>query len=86
MKEHSWILPAAGQRRNIPVSGLMAALRTDAVSRAASGIAITALMLGSLGTDVAATSGHGSSHHASAGHHRAGHHHPGHISARPWMY
>lgn len=83
MKAHSWILPIAGQRRIVPAEGLMAALRGDAVSRAATGIAITALMLGSLGTDVAVTSGHDGGHHASARHH---HHHPGHISARPWMY
>jgi hypothetical protein len=86
MKAHSWILPAAGQRRIVSAEGLMTALRTDAMSRAASGIAITALMLGSLGTDVAVTSGHASSHHSSTRHHHAGHHHPGHISARPWMY
>jgi hypothetical protein len=85
MKTQSWILPAVMQPRTVPAEGLTAATRTDALGRGARGIAILALVLGSIGAGAAATSGYGSSGHASA-HQPAANIHLGHLMARPWMY
>jgi hypothetical protein len=81
------------QARIVPAGSPAGTTRTDPVGRAARGILILALVLGGLGAETAATSGHGSGDQASA-------HHTGnvpqaasayltsahHTISNPWMY
>lgn len=92
MKTHQWILPAVMQARIGPAENPMEATRTDPPGRAARGILILALVLGGLGAEVAATSGHGTGDHASAPH-TAGNTSVGasayltsYSHSNPWMY
>jgi hypothetical protein len=87
MKTHRQTLHVAKHARTVPVHGATGVLRTDPLVRAARGIIIMAVVLGSLGTEAAATSSAVTADHAS------GHHSTGAIrlaaktSARsPWMY
>ena len=89
MTTHRRILHDVIPARTIPVEGLPGALRTDPLARAARGILILSLVLGSLGADAAASSAHGSADHAStrqpAGNIRLTAS-SGHIAGKPWMY
>jgi len=97
MKTHRRILHVAIPARTIPVEALRGALGSDPMVRAARGILVLALVLGSLGslgTDATASAGHGSADHASA-HQPAGNirlaasAYPigsGHMPDIPWMY
>src|SRR5260221_1078203 len=67
MKTHRRILHVAIPARTIPVEALRGALGSDPMVRAARGILVLALVLGSLGslgTDATASAGHRSADHA----------------------
>lgn len=94
MKTHRQTLHVAKHARTVPADGLTAAPRTDPVIRATRGILILAFALGSLGTDVAVSSGFGTADHVS-GHPSAGNirlaanvstARSGRITNRPWIY
>lgn len=89
MKTHRQTLHVAKHARTVPAESLTGAQRTDPVVRATRGIIILAFALGSLGTDVAATSSFGTvdhvSAHPSAGNIRLAASVPS-LSNRPWMY
>jgi hypothetical protein len=94
MKTHQWILPVAMQAQIGPTESPIGATRTDPPGRAARGVLILALVLGGLGTEAAAMSGHGTGNHVSA-HHAAGNIRPAdraylasssHAIRHPWMY
>jgi hypothetical protein len=88
MKTQRQTLHVAKHARTVPVHGQTGVPRTDPLVRAARGILIMAVVLGSLGTEAVASSGAATVDHAS------GHHSAGNIrlaaktSARssPWMY
>lgn len=88
MKTQRQTLHVAKHARTVPVHGQTGVLRTDPLVRAARGILIMAVVLGSLGTEAVASSG------AATVDHSSGHHSTGTIrlaaktSARssPWMY
>lgn len=93
MKTHSWTLHVDTQSRTAPAEGRMAALRNDPLGRTTRGVLILALVIGGLGAEAAAISGHGSEGHAS--NHPAGKARVGtsvylkthsHVTNRPWMY
>ena len=92
MKTQKWILPVVMQARIGPAESPTGATRNNPPGRAARGILILALVLGGLGAEAAATSGHGAGDHASA-HHTAGNLRPGASAyltssghTNPWMY
>jgi len=88
MKTHKRILHVVIPARTVPVEGLTGPPEADPLVRTARGILILAVILGSLGTDAAVSSGYGSAGHASA-HQQAASAHPigsGHIANTPWMY
>ena len=94
MMTHKWMLHVVIPARTVPVEGSVGALRVDPLVRAARGILILAVVLGSLGTDATVSSGYGSAGHASA-HQPAGNirlaasAYPigsGHMTNIPWMY
>ena len=94
MKTHRQTLHVAKHARTVPVGLPTGTPRTDPLVRATRGILVLAFALGSLGTDVAVSSGFGTADHLSA--------HPsagsirlaanvstassGTITNRPWMY
>jgi hypothetical protein len=90
MKTNRQTLHVAKHARTDPASALTGALRTDPLARAARGIIITAVVLGSLGTEAAVSSAYGTVGHAS------GHQSAGNVSlaasvraparSSPWMY
>jgi hypothetical protein len=94
MKTHRQTLHVAKHARTVPAHLETGAPRTVPLVRATRGILILAFALGSLGTDVAVSSGFGTadhlSAHPSAGSVRlaanvsTGSH--GTITSRPWMY
>jgi hypothetical protein len=94
MKTHRRILHVVIPARTVPVEGLTGAVEADPLIRAARGILILAVILGSLGTDAMVSSGYGSAGHTSAHQqaasirlaasaHPIG---PGHSGNSPWMY
>ena len=94
MKTHRRILHVAIPARTVPVEGSTGSAEADPLVRAARGILILAVILGSLGTDAMVSSGYGSAGHASA-HQQAAtvrlaaSAHPigsGHSAMSPWMY
>jgi hypothetical protein len=62
MKTHRRILHVVIPTRTVPVEGLPEALRADQLVRAARGILVLAVVLGSLGTDAMASSGYSVGH------------------------
>ncbi len=94
MKTHRRILHVVVPARTVPVEGLTGALEADPLVRAARGILILAVILGSLGADAMVSSGYGSASHASAHQQAASVRlaasaHPigsGHSANSPWMY
>ena len=94
MKTHRQTLHVAKHARTAPASDPSGAPRTDPLVRATRGILVLAFALGSLGTEVAVSSGFGTADHLSA--------HPsagsvrlaanvstgksGVITNRPWIY
>jgi hypothetical protein len=88
MKTQRQTLHVAKHARTVPVHGPTGVLRTDPLVRAARGILIMAVVLGSLGTEAVAVSGTATVDHAS-GHHSAG---TIRLAAKtsgarsPWMY
>jgi hypothetical protein len=94
MKTHRQTVHVAKHARTVPADSPTGAPRTDPVVRATRGILVLAFALGTLGTDVAVSSGFGTvdhlSAHPSAGNIRlaanvstAG---SGTITSRPWIY
>jgi hypothetical protein len=94
MNTHRRVLHVVIPARTVPVEGLTGAWQADPLVRAARGILVLAVILGSLGADATASSGYGIAGHAS-GHQQAGNirltasAYP--ISSRqipdtPWMY
>jgi hypothetical protein len=65
MKTHRRVLHVVIPARTVPVEGLTGALQADPLVRAARGILILAVILGSLGADATAWSAYGSADHAS---------------------
>ncbi len=90
MKTHRQTPHVAKHARTVPAEALTGGSRTDPVVRATRGILILAFALGSIGTDVAASSGFGTvdhvSAHPSAGNIRLASASSIRISNRPWMY
>lgn len=90
MKRNRQTLHVAKHARTAPATALTGALRTDPLARAARGIIITAVVLGSLGTEAAVSSAYGTVGHTS------GHQSAGNVSlaasvrsaarSSPWMY
>jgi hypothetical protein len=66
MTTHQWIPPAPMQARIGPAGSRAEVTRTDPPGRAARGILILALVLGGIGAEGAATSGHSTGDHARA--------------------
>jgi hypothetical protein len=66
MKAHRWIPHVVTQAPTAPAEALTGAQRTDPLVQAARRILILALVLGSLGADAAALSGHASVGQANA--------------------
>lgn len=89
MKTHQWILPVVMQTRIGPAESPAGTSRTDPSGRAARGVLILTLVLGSFGAGAAATSGQVSGHHTAdnvrhgASVHLTG---SGHAISNPWMY
>jgi len=71
MKRNRQTLHVAKHARTVRATGPVAALRTDPLGRAARGILITAVVLGSLGTEAAVSSAYSTAGHLS-GHQPAG--------------
>jgi hypothetical protein len=65
MKTHRQTLHVAKHARTVPAQGTNGKPRTVPVVRATRGILILAFALGSLGTDVAVSSGYGTADHVS---------------------
>jgi hypothetical protein len=97
MKTHQWILPVvmqtrigpAGSPASTPASTPAGTVRTDPSGRAARGILILTLVLGSFGAGAAVTSGQVSGHHTAGNvRHGASVHltSSGHAISNPWMY
>lgn len=93
MKTHKSIPHAVMPTGAVQVEGSAGTMRPDAMVRAARGMVILFLLVGSVSAESMAASGHGSDHagaHQSAGsvHRGAGAHRPpmGIITNRPWMY
>ncbi len=92
MKTNRQTLHVAKHARTVPANAPTGALRTDPLARAARGIIITAVVLGSLGTEAAVSSAYGTVGHSST-HQSAGNtslaasvSSAGHIANSPWMY
>lgn len=66
MKNHRRILHVATHARTTPAEGFPGALQTDPLAWTARGILILALVLGSLGAEAVALSGHGGVGHVTA--------------------
>ena len=93
MKTHRRILHVVTPTRTVPVEGLPEALRADQLVRAARGILVLAVVLGSLGTDATALSGysvgHATAHQQAANIRLAASAYPissHHIPDIPWAY
>jgi hypothetical protein len=94
MKTHRQTLHVAKHARTTPADLPTAAPRSDPLVRATRGVLVLAFALGSLGTDVAVSSGFGTADHLSA-HPSAGNIRLAAnvstassvtITGRPWMY
>jgi hypothetical protein len=95
MKTHRQTLHVAKHARTVPAEGPNGSSRNVPLVRATRGILILAFALGSLGTDVAISSGYGTADHVN-GHPSAGNVHltasvstavsTTHVTNRPWIY
>ena len=91
MKTHRQTLHVAKHARTVPAEALNGTPRNVQLVRATRGILILAFALGSIGTDVAISSGYGTADHVS-GHSSAANIHLAasvptvHIANRPWLY
>lgn len=92
MKTHQWILPVVTQARIDPAESPAGATRTLSPGRTARGILVLALVVGGLGAEAGAASGHSTGDHSSA-HRSAGNirleassHLTGSAHYNPWMY
>jgi len=88
MGKHRRILHDVTPARTAPVQGLAGSLRANPPIRAARGILILTLAVGSLGAGAAASAGlssadHTSSHQPAANIHLAA---SNHTAIRPWIY
>jgi hypothetical protein len=95
MKTHRQTLHVAKHARTVPAESLSGTPRNAPLVRATRGILILAFALGSVGADVAISSGYGTADHVS-GHPSAGNVRLAadvstavstiHIANRPWLY